>query len=86
MKKLLFVLLFFSSPVWALVEPRLYMVDPSCPKNAPFKETGGFGNCISCDTTKALMMEDPKDCDMCPNRTVDKEDIFGGWIQTNYCR
>ena len=86
MKKALFtVTLFFSFSVSALMAPRFYVADSTCPKNAPFKEAGGFGDCISCGTTKALMMEDAKECDLCPNRTVKKEDSFGGWIQTNYC-
>ena len=98
MKKLFFIWLFFSCPVWALVAPRMYMADSSCPKNAPFREgqwnyenrDGGYytpyGKCISCDTTRALMLVNEKDCDLCPNRTVYKEDTLGGWIQTNYCR
>ena len=100
MKKLFFVLLFLSCPVWALVAPRVYMVDPSCPKKAPFREgkwhnyedregghyTPSSGKCISCDTTKALMLADAKDCDLCPNRTVESVDTIPGFISSNYCR
>ena len=99
MKKIFFILLLFSCPAWALVAPRLYMVDLSCPKNAPFRETqwhnyenkeGGYytpvGNCISCDTTKGLMMMDAKDCALCPNRTTESVDTIAGFITSNYCR
>ena len=97
MKKLFFLLLLFSCPVWALVEPHLYVMDPACPKNAPFKRgkwhesRGGeyytpIGNCISCDTIKALMLVDAKDCDLCPNRTVESVDTLPGFITSNYCR
>ncbi len=100
MKKLLFVWLFFSCPVLALVAPRMYVVDSSCPKNAPFREgqwhshkdkeggyyTPSFGNCISCDTTKAFMLVDAKDCGLCPNRTVEGVDTIPGFIFSNYCR
>ena len=100
MKKLLMVFLLMSSlPSVALVAPRKYIADSSCPKEAPFKEMGWnfdeddgekyletHGDCISCNTTRALMLENPKDCDLCPNRTVNEVGELGGWIQTNYCR
>ena len=83
----------------ALVAPEKYMADSSCPKNAPFKHAqwnnyegrdGGYytpyGECISCHTTKAFMLVNAEECNLCPNRTVDNKDIFGGWISTDYCR
>ena len=99
MKKLLFALLLLSQPVWALVPPRKYMADSSCPQDAPFRECywnnykhrkGGYykpsGECISCDTTRALMLVDKKDCDLCPNRTMESVDTLPGLYTSNYCR
>jgi len=84
MKKIvLLFILFFSYPSWALVAPEIYMVDKTCPKDSPFKlavwhynNGNGYytpiesGTCISCDTTKGLMLSDEKECGVCPNRTT----------------
>lgn len=84
MKKILFCLVaFFMVSAQALVAPEMYMVDSTCPKDSPFKRAvwhnyqgreGGYytplGECISCDSTKAFMLINPDDCDICPNRTT----------------
>ena len=93
------IVLFFNLSCQALVAPEHYMADPTCPQNAPFKRAqwhnyegrdGGYytpyGECISCDTTKALMLTDSDECGLCANRTADTTDIFGGWITMHYCR
>lgn len=85
MRRVLFALaLLCASSALALVAPEEYSIDPTCPQNAPFSSINR--RCVSCDTPRALMLEDPKDCAVCRNRTVDNVDSFGGWITSHYCR
>ncbi|MBQ4471987.1 MAG: hypothetical protein II942_01910 [Alphaproteobacteria bacterium] len=86
MKKVFFTLVLLSSfPCLSMVAPEEYMVDPSCPKNAPFKyaswndyedgDDDGYyapqGKCISCNSPQGLMLINEADCKLCPNRIMD---------------